>query len=125
MPLLTVRPDLESIKFPELSTIRVLELEAPLLFTVEPLVDEEPLFTDELLFVEVAAPLFTDEPLEDVPAVLLYVLDDLPLSPVRLTALLDDPLVRPEVPAMPDDLPLLDDLYTLELLPDLLLLNPE
>lgn len=109
MPLLIVRPDLESIKFPELSTIRVLELEAPLLFTVEPLV-EVPLFTEELLFVEVAAPLFTDELLDEVPAVLLYVSVDLPLSPIRLTALLDDPLVRPEVLAYPDDLPLLDAL---------------
>ena len=42
--------------FPEPSTIRVLELEAPLLFTAEPLVVEDALFTDELL--------------EDVPAVL-------------------------------------------------------
>lgn len=120
--LLTVRPVLESIKFPEPSTIRVLEPEVPLLFIEEPPVVDEPLFTEELLVVEeplstdeplvVEEPLSTDELLEDVPAVLLYVFDDLPLSLVRLTELLDDALVRPDIPEMPDvdDLPLLDDL---------------
>ncbi len=35
LPLLIARPDRESIKFPELSTIRVLEPDVPVLLTAE------------------------------------------------------------------------------------------
>ena len=83
--LFTVRPDLESITLPELSTIRVLDPEVL-----------SPLFTDELLVV---------------PEFLLYAEVLLALSPdLLLTLPLVEPLVvRPEALAMLD-LPLADPL---------------
>lgn len=68
--LLMVRPDLESITLPELSTIRVLDPDVAVLPT------------DELLVV---------------PEFLLYALEDLPFAALDLlpTLLLDTPLVRP------------------------------
>ncbi len=87
--LVTVCPVLESITLPELSMIRVLDPDVPVLPT---------------------------DDLPEVVAFLLYELDDLPLSPVLLTDVLDElALERPTL-----DLPLLDDLYDPELIPDLL-----
>lgn len=79
-----MRPDLESITLPELSTIRVLEPEVP------------------------AAVLFTAE-LRLVVLVLSYAFEVLPLALALLTLLLVEPLVRPEALAILD-LPLVDDL---------------
>ena len=94
-----VRPDLESITFPELSIIRVLDPAEP------------SLFIDELLF--------DSADLLYVPEVL-----PLPLSLDLVTLLLFVPLVRPPKPETLDR-PLFDDLYVPVLLPDLLLLIPE
>lgn len=77
-----MRPDLESITLPELSIIRVLDPEVPLLFTAE---------------------------LRLVLLVLLYALEVLPLALDLFTLLLVEPLVRPELLAILD-LPLADDL---------------
>ena len=95
--LLMVRPDLESITFPELSIIRVLAPDVP------------SLFKDELLLVS---------------ADLLYVPADLPLSLDLAKLLLFAPLVRPPTPDTVD-LPLFEVLYVPVLLPDLLLAIPE
>ena len=105
--LVTVLPVLESITLPELSTMRVLDPDVPLLPT------------DELL--EDVAFLLT-EVLPDVVEFLS--IDVLPLCPDRLAEVLPDPLTLAlERPTL--FLPLVEVLYVPELLPDLLLLNPE